>query len=288
MMAVGSAGLAGLSALVAEGALHIWNRADSPDSVAEVLARQTGTAWERARITAADGVPLEAWLFTPRQANGGAVIALHGVGDTRLGMMGHAGFLVRDGFAVLVPDCRGHGASGGTVIGYGVREAEDMHRWADWLMARPGVTRLYGIGQSMGAAILLQTLPREPRFRAMVADCPFDTFEEVAGDRLAQRGAVGRVLAWPVVHLGFWYARARYGLDLSQASPDAAVRRTRVPVLLIHGTRDDNIVPRHSRELHAANPGATRLWLVEGAGHVESLGTAPEEYRREVTAWFSR
>jgi dipeptidyl aminopeptidase/acylaminoacyl peptidase len=194
--------------------------------------------------------------------------------------MRHARFLLRAGYSVLTPDARGHGASGGKYVTYGVLEADDVRRWADWLTARPGVERLYGLGVSMGAAVLLQSLRVERRFRAAVAESPFTTFEEIAYDRLGSR------LYWPVVNAGFGYARLRFGVNLWRASPMSAVRETAVPVLLIHGERDSNIAIRHSRALHAANPRATRLWAVAGAEHVQALSVAGERYGREVTGWF--
>jgi hypothetical protein len=202
-------------------------------------------------------------------------------------MTGHAPFLLRAGYTVLLPDSRGHGASGGAITTYGVLEAADIHRWADLLLRQPGIGRLYGLGQSMGAAILLESLPREPRFGALVADCPFATFQEIAYDRLAQRGAVGRIASWPVVNMGFVYARVRYGVNLWNASPADAVRGTHTPVLLIHGSEDENIPLRHSRELHALNLADTQLWVVQGAGHVASLITQPEAYEHRVIGWFA-
>ena len=195
-------------------------------------------------------------------------------------------FTPRAGFTVLMPDSRGHGSSGGPIVTYGIRESDDVHRWADYLLRRhPG--RLYGLGQSMGAAILLQSLSHEPRFRAVVADCPFDSFEDIASYRLEHASNLGRWAAWPVVQMGFLYARLRYGADLWRASPAQAVRATRVPILLIHGTADDHIPPRESEALHALNPQSTTLWLVEGAGHVGSIGQQPREYAGRVTAWFT-
>jgi dipeptidyl aminopeptidase/acylaminoacyl peptidase len=239
------------------------------------------------RIRAADGVPLDGWLFSPAHPNGGAAIVLHGVGDTRTGVLDQARFLLEAGYAVLTPDSRGHGASGGEVITYGLLEAEDIHRWADLLMQRPGIERLYGAGQSMGAAILIQSLAKEHRFRALAADCPFATFEQIALDRLAQHGSPTILLSWPVVELGFLYARARYGIDLRRASPEDALREAGTPVLLIHGTGDNNIPIRHSRELHARDPGGTELWEVQGAGHVGSFQEDPSAYAKRVTAFFA-
>lgn len=161
-----------------------------------------------------------------------------------------------------------------------------MHTWADWLLKHTGTVKLYGLGESMGAAILLESLRVEPRFRAVVAECPFATFEEIAFDRLAQLSRFPRFLLWPLVYGGQLYAQVRCGLDLRQASPGAAVARIQVPILLIHGDRDVNIPPRHSRELHAINPRATTLWEVPGATHVAASVAAPEEYVQRVVGWF--
>src|ERR1017187_7434388 len=68
-------GLPCVSVFVTEGALHIWQRSAPETAPAEVLCRQTGASWETVQVAAGDGVVLRGWLFTPRQANGGAVIA---------------------------------------------------------------------------------------------------------------------------------------------------------------------------------------------------------------------
>jgi hypothetical protein len=273
--------------LVAEGALHIPFRPNPESAYADSIARGSAAVWETARVSADDGVVLDGWLFTPRDPNGSGVILLHGVGDTRVGMMTHAEYLLRAGFTVLAPDARGHGASGGRVISYGIREAGDVHTWTNWLLQHRPIAHLYGLGESMGAAILLQSLPREPRFRAIVADCPFDSFEDIAYYRLEHASGLNRWASWPVVQVGFLYARAVYGVNLYKASPADAIRDATTPILLIHGTADVNIPPSHSRSLHAINPRATTLWLVPGATHVSSVSKCPEEYVQRVTAWFT-
>lgn len=65
-----------------------------------------------------------------------------------------------------------------------------------------------------------------------------------------------------------------------------AIRNSAVPILLIHGLRDDNVPPEHSRILAAADPGA-RLWLVKDAGHTSASSAAPEEFRRRVLEFFA-
>jgi hypothetical protein len=274
------------SVAVAHLATHIYRR-PAPDAGRAEKSAQAGQAsWADAEIPAADAAMLRAWIFTPRTPNGGAVILLHGVNASRTGVLGHARYLLAAGYTVLTPDSRGHGVSGGDFITYGIKEAADVHAWADWLFRNRPVARLYGMGESMGAGIILESLATEPRLRAVVAQCPFATFEEVAYDRLNSRTGIPEPLLWPVIQLGYIYGRATLGVDLRQASPLEAVRQTHVPVLLIHGMADRNIPYRHSQELHAANPAATTLWLVPGASHFNTLSRDPELYARTVVDWF--
>src|SRR5580692_7533763 len=60
--------------LVAEGALHIQSRPRPEPQDADAIARGSASVWESASITAADGVALDAWLFTPLEPNGSGVI----------------------------------------------------------------------------------------------------------------------------------------------------------------------------------------------------------------------
>lgn len=285
-MAAVAVGVVAGSLYLAEGALHIYQRPVPDPASAQRLSADTHSDWSDVQIAAADGTVLRAWIFTPRSANGSAIVLLHGVGDTRAGMLGHAAYLLAAGYTVLTPDSRGHGVSGGSLVTYGVLEAGDVHAWSDWLFANRPVKRLYGMGESMGAAILLQSLATESRWRAVVAECPFATFEEIAYERLSSdSGAIRRVF-WPVIQIAYCYARVRYHVDLHRAAPVEAVRVSRVPILLIHGTADGNIPYRNSEVLHAANPAATTLWLVPGAAHVRALEKDPELYVRRVTEWF--
>jgi pimeloyl-ACP methyl ester carboxylesterase len=198
-----------LAIFVAEGAVHLWVHPQPDPAEADRVSRTADSTWQSAAVAGSDGARLSAWIFTPRRSNGSAVILLHGVNDTRRGVLLHAQYLLQAGFTVLTPDSRGHGASGGSLLTYGVREGSDVHAWADWLFRNRPIERLYGLGESMGAAILLQSLPGEPRFRAVVAECPFSTFEQVAYYRLERISGLGRWASWPTVQAGFLYVHLR-------------------------------------------------------------------------------
>jgi len=240
-------------------------------------------------VTTSDQIVLRGWLLRPAHSNGDAALLLHGLADNRLGMRGYAQLLLAHGYTVLLPDARAHGVSGGTLATFGLLEREDIHEWADFLSTQAHPRCLFGMGESMGAAQLLQALETESRFCAVVAESAFSTFREIAYDRMGQPfhlGAwVGRVVLRPMVEVAFLRARRKYGLRMGEVSPESAVASSQVPVLLIHGQIDGNIPLRHSRAIHARAP-QTVLWEVPGADHCGAVAAAPDEFERRVVGWF--
>lgn len=240
-------------------------------------------------IEAQDHASLRGWLIQPRRGDGNAVILLHGLGDNRLGMTGYAELLLSHSYTVLMPDARAHGESGGDLATYGIIERDDIRRWFEWLDQTTHSTCIYGLGESMGAAQLLQSLAVEPHFCAVAAESSFSSFREIAYDRMGQSFGtcpwLGRTVFRPVVEIALLIARVKYHVDLTQASPEDAVAHTRVPVLLIHGVVDSNIPLRHSLRLVTRNP-QLQLWQVPGADHCGAMSVAPREFEQRVVSWF--
>jgi predicted alpha/beta-fold hydrolase len=149
-------------------------------------AKEQSVEFRDVEATTPDGVVLRAWFMRPHETNGNAVILLHGVSDNRMGMYGYGKWLVENHYMVLIPDARAHGSSGGVLATYGLKESDDIHRWVDWIETEEHPRCMFGLGESMGAAQLLQSLPKEPRFCAVVAESPFASFREVAYARFGR------------------------------------------------------------------------------------------------------
>ncbi len=259
-------------------------------SADDSLARETGASVESVEIAAHDGIMRSAWLLRPGEWRGEAAMVLHGFVDSRAAMLDHARFLLRHGYAVLAPDSRGHGDSGGATVSFGLREAVDVRSWGDWLCARLAIENFVALGQSMGAAVLINALPHERRLERIVAESPFTSFREAAYDKLAGRAGIPRWLAHlafrPVGELAFLYVRWRYGFNLHSTRPVDALRRAGQPVLLIHGADDQAILAQHLRRLQAIS--GAEYWEVAGAAHTEPIRVAPNEYERRVIAWLTQ
>lgn len=240
-------------------------------------------------IAAQDGATLSAWSVRPPNSNGNAVILLHGLGDNRTGMTGYAELLLSHGYSVLMPDARAHGTTGGNLATFGLLETDDIRRWLDWLQQNDHPSCIFGLGESMGAAQLLQSLRTETRFCAVVAESPFASFREIGYDRVGQRFNtgpwLGRTLLRPIVEFAFLYARLKYKLNFEQVSPEDAIAHTKVPIFLIHGKADSNIPVRHAELIFAKNPEIS-LWEVPNADHCGAMSTMPDEFRDRVLDRF--
>ena len=257
---------------------------------AKAIAARFGADLQDVSISARDGVQLRGWFANPAKSNGDAVILLHGVGDNREGMGGFAELLLSKGYTVLLPDSRGQGESDGPYPTYGVKEIGDVHRWFEWLTVQQHPRCIFGMGESMGAAILLQSV-RETRFCAVVAESPFANFRQIAYVRVGQffgTGTwLGEVALRPAVELAFLYGRITRGVSLTDASPEDAVVGSRVPILLIHGLADNNIPFQQSEWIHSHNPADITLWEVPKAGHCGAASVVPEDFDSRVVGWFS-
>jgi uncharacterized protein len=299
-IALWSAGCAGLwlalcasiGIIAMEGALHPTRQPLTREDLTEAryLAERDGAELADISLAADDGTRLQAWSLVRREGNRDAVILLHGQGDNRAGMLGTADVLLRHGYSVLMPDARAHGASSGAIATYGVKEAEDVREWYAWINRAQSPHCIYALGDSMGAAIVLEATATEPGFCAVVAESAFSSFREAAYVRLGQAFHtgpwLGRTVLRPAVEAGMVDARWRYGIDLERASPAQAVAISHVPILLIHGLADTNLPARFSEEMKAENA-AIALWEPVDAAHCGAASAEPAEYERRVLDWFA-
>ncbi len=276
---------------VAEAVLHPSRHhlTSSDFANASPWAKDDDAALSEVSITSEDGVSLKAWELQPQDANGNTVLLLHGLRGNRLEMVNYADIFLSHGYSVLMPDARAHGESGGNLATYGLLERDDVRRWVYWLTINRHPHCIYGFGESMGAAELLQAVDEAMRFCAVAAEAPFSTLRETAYDRIGQyfhAGPwVGRIMFRPIVEVAFAYTRLKYGLNMERVSPEEAVAATHVPVLLIHGQSDTNIPIRHSFRIAARNSHVV-VWQLPHTGHSNAIDTSPQELETRLVQWF--
>jgi predicted acyl esterase len=124
-----------------------------------------------------DGVHIFASVLepsgTPPTGGWPGVMMFHGLGGSHKDLLPLAQSYVAKGYAVFVPDARGHGSSGGFVSLDGPREVADVRTEFQWLAGLPEVsdTQIGAWGVSLGGGAA---------WNSVVADVPFrvlETFE---------------------------------------------------------------------------------------------------------------
>lgn len=258
------------------------------EQTAQMLAR-TGATKEHSIVRAVDGAELRGWKVRPPAPNGDWVLLFHGVSDNRTGVLGHAEFLLRRGYSVVMMDARAHGASGGDMATYGWKERYDTIAITNALYSTESVGHLYALGVSMGAAIALQSAAIEPRIERVVAEDAFASLREVSYDYAGMHFSsfLGKTVFLPATIFALRGVARTGGFDPDDVSPERAVAARPFPVLLICGTRDRTIPCRHAEQIYRAATGPKELWVVDGAGHAAALGHSPAEYEERVIRFLA-
>jgi len=257
---------------------------------AEAVASAYGASWENVSIRASDGVILKGWLFTPRSNQGRAVLLVHaGLGD-RQDMLGRAEWLLDSGYTCLLVDQRGCGTSGGR-ISWGVKEPGDISAWANWLRDRARSSAVFGYGLSRGSTTLVQSLAFRPPFAGLAVEAtgagnigqPY----QFISDKIGVSERTSRMISWPLIEPSFLWIRLRYGFDMKRVQDGvAAIRGSRVAVLLVHGSDDRGASLAGALRLRDANPQHIDLVVIRGADHDWFSPDRPEVMKR-VLAWFN-
>jgi alpha-beta hydrolase superfamily lysophospholipase len=232
---------------------------------------------------------LRGWKVRAANPNGAWVLAFHGVGDNRIGVVDHSEILLRAGYNVVLMDSRRHGQSEGEIATYGWLERNDARAIVDALVACEHPTHIFALGESMGAGIALQSAAAEPRIEAVVAEAPFASLREASYDYAGLRWSplLGKTLFAPFSWILVSRGESLAGFSASGISPEKAVAERAFPVFLICDANDVALPCRHAERIYAAARGPKSLWVVPGAFHTGALGFEPDEFRRRVLQFFA-
>jgi fermentation-respiration switch protein FrsA (DUF1100 family) len=231
-----------------------------PMSAHDVTPAAMGLAHQELSLRAEDGVRLHGW-FLPVKDSRGSVLVSHGNAGNISHRLDRAlliqSRLRRD---VLLFDYRGYGRSEGSPDEPGTyRDARAAYAW----LREHGqaAERIVIFGESLGSAVALELALSNPA-RALVLESPFTSIPDMA------RAVYPFLPVWPLV-------RTRYD-NL------AKVPRLRMPLLVLHGDRDDVVPFAQGRRVFEAAPEPKRFFAIPGAHHNDTYLVGGEAYWRAV------
>lgn len=225
-----------------------------------------------------DGVELAAWTvsspgpFEPGRPRVPLIVLAHGWYRGRRSMLRRLPHVLPLAERVVLYDARGHGESGGRST-LGIKEPEDLLAVAEAAGAGPAILAGWSLGGT--AAIVAASRPEaRGRIAGVVAVAPVADLADAVAARMRQFDASPRLLLPPVRRVLRW-------LGAWPSSPEAAAAAVAVPVLVVHGERDE-VCPLPGVQRLVDRLAAGRLLEVPGAGHEQPEAAAAEAFDRAV------
>lgn len=241
-------------------------------------------------IVTDDGTRIAGW-YVPA-ANGAGpeaptVVLVHGYAANKSDILPYGAGL-HESFNLVAFDQRNGGRATGTQTTYGVREQEDLRAVIDWVEREKGATWIGVLGNSMGAATAITEARTDPRVQALALDSMHARLSYQFEQRLQHSGHPPYPGTW-AIFIGSWLRTG--GLDLGSADPtDAIPELTGRPLLLTHGTADDEDLPERTEEFFADATAAglpIALQWCDGAGHGVVIDVCTDAYAGWVRDFFT-
>ncbi len=209
-------------------------------------------------------------------------------GDARRDFCGAAQRCFALEHSALIVDQRACGQSEGHVISFGVNESRDCRMWIDHVIQTLGPdVKIILTGISMGAATVLITagmdLPKN--VVGVLADCGYSSAEAIIKKVIKVDMKLPVKIMYPLVRLA---GKVYGGFDIEDATPNEAMKKCKVPVLLAHGDNDVFVPCTMSQENYENCQSEKKLVLVPGAGHCLCYPVDIKAYLGELKEFWER
>ncbi|MBQ7373259.1 MAG: prolyl oligopeptidase family serine peptidase [Clostridia bacterium] len=181
----------------------------------------------------------------------------------------------------LVVNQRSCGASDGKTATFGINESKDCLKWIDFAIHKFGKdVKLIITGISMGGTTVLitagQKLPQNVWYA--LADCPFTSAKDIISKVIKDMGLPPKLL-YPFIKLS---AKLFGKFNLDEDSPIEAVKRATIPVIILHGDKDDYVPYEMGKNLYETCASKKAFFCSKGAVHGLAFPENKEDYIKAI------
>lgn len=241
-------------------------------------------------ISSIDGLSLVANVYetTETMESHRWVLLLHGYGGAKENLEDIGQRYSEKGYRVVAPDMRAHGESGGEYVGMGWLDKSDVLQWLQWILTEDSEAEIVLHGVSMGAATVMMTAGEEElpaQVIAAVEDCGYTSVWDIFASELDARF---NLPPFPVLYSARLVGRLRAGYDIREASALEQLKKSKLPMLFIHGAEDDFVPTDMIYSLYDTAVCEKEMIIIEGAGHSEARTADPEKYYKTVFEFLEK
>jgi len=213
----------------------------------------------------------------------GTLVLLHGYALDQDSMVPWALLLAEAGWRCVLVDLRGHGASDGDRIHFGLQESRDLSALMDELVRRDQASWPAAVvGVSYGAAVALRWASEDSRVHPVVAITPYARLgDAVEGLRSEYAGWIPSGLLRRATDS----LPERLGARPGGLDPAGWLRDGQVAAFYVAADGDVVAPPRAVRELHARSAPGSEYIELEGVTH-ELAPFHVEELSGPLRAWL--
>ena len=238
-------------------------------------------------ITSFDNLKLHSYKILNENPSNKWAIVVHGYTSEGLKMSSYAKNFYNAGYNIIVPDLRAHGLSEGNYIGMGWDDRFDIISWINYVLNENSNSEIVLFGVSMGASTVAMTsgeaLPSN--IKAIIADCGYTS---VWNEFSYQLDSLFSLPEFPVMNVSSLVSKIRAGYSLKEASAIEQVKKSKTPILYIHGDKDDFVPTYMVDELYNATSSPKEKLIIKGAGHALSSSVDPYNYWNTVFNFINK
>lgn len=237
------------------------------------------------------GQKLAAWFIKAEKESDVYVLCSHGYrSEGKDEFSGIAQYYHKKGYNILLVDHVASGDSEGNIIGFGHYEAPDCIKWLEYLNKTFGKDiRIILHGVSMGAATVMMmsgddNLPENVKM--VVADCGYTSAIEEFDFKLKEM----HLDKFPgILTVTNFINRKCAGYDFRDTDAHSGIRKTKLPILFIHGGGDLFVPTFMSHKNYEACQSEIKdLLIIEGADHAQSFVKDKEAYENKLDEFLVR
>lgn len=228
-------------------------------------------------LTSFDGLKLHSYEVINNTPSNKWVINVHGYTSEALNMSSYAKKYYDMGYNILMPDLRSHGSSEGDYIGMGWDDRLDIISWINYILAYNKNAEIVLHGVSMGAATVDMVSGEElpSNVKAIISDCGYTSvWDEFA----FQLDDLFSLPEFPILNVSSLIAKIRAGYALNDASAIEQVKKSKTPILYIHGDADDFVPYYMMEELYNATSSEKEMLTIKDAAHAKGSEVDPKTY----------